>query len=122
MSKRDRVLLIRKIQFVILIGAVIGGIGIIVNSPLGDAVMAGTSNRVLFATAGMALLVVVAFAGSKLLFSNLPHEYAPDDDAVTRAEGNASAKVLGGLAEMKYAKKKRGKAPSFEEAYGFKKN
>ena len=122
MSKRDRVLLIRKIQFVILIGAVIGGIGIIVNSPLGGAAMAGTSNRVLFAAAGMALLVVVAFAGSKLLFTNLPHEDAPDDDAVSRAEGNASAKVLGGLIEIKYAKRKRGKEPSFAEAYGFKKN
>ncbi len=118
-SERAKALRTRQLEFAILIAAVLFGIGILVTGPAGQGSIFGFPNRALFACAGLMLLVAVVFSASKFLFSNLPAE-VPADDAVSKSEGAASARVIGGIVEAKYSgRAKSANDPSLEDYYGF---
>lgn len=119
MSKRQHVVAIRTIQFIILLGAVVGGVAILL-SGVGNGDLFGISNKAIFGTAGILLLGVVAYAGSKILYSNLPPEDFGEPDIISKHEGSASTRVLGSLAEQKYGTRKAApRGPSMSEYYGF---
>jgi hypothetical protein len=95
------------VQFVFLILLVVAAVVMLASSGLAAGSIFGFPLRAIYGLVGMCLVVVVAFAGQKMLFSNLPGEgSAYERDAMSRAEGVASEKGLGRLAQIKYGKRR----------------
>ena len=121
-SKRDKALFVRAAAFVFIIGALVVGITMISsNSATGSSIL-GMPKGAFFGLAGMVLLVVVAFAASKILFRNLP-PYDMDEDSVSRYGENVSSPASGKMIELKYAdlKPPKKRVAPFDEYFGTKK-
>jgi hypothetical protein len=120
MDNRSKALAIRIVQFLILFGAVLGGVSLLV-SGAGSGNLFGVSNRLVFGVAGLVLVVAVAFAGQKVLFSNLPSAYGNDKDTAPDA---GSSFALGKYYSLKYSDKpaKKSKADDLGSRFGLKKD
>lgn len=116
MQSRSQAVNSRRVQFVFLILLVVAAVVMLASSGLAAGSIFGFPLRAIYGLVGMCLVVVVAFAGQKMLFSNLPGEgSAYERDAMSRAEGVASEKGLGRLAQIKYGKRReRDKEVPFE--------
>ncbi|MFA5246728.1 MAG: hypothetical protein WC408_02430 [Candidatus Micrarchaeia archaeon] len=106
MALRTQEITFRRIQFVALILLVIFAVVLLVNSDLAGGLLFGISMKAVYGFVGMCLVVVVAISGQKMLFSNLPQDSA-EGDAISKAEGIASEKPLGRLAEITYSKRRQ---------------
>ncbi|MFA6329091.1 MAG: hypothetical protein WCX64_00210 [Candidatus Micrarchaeia archaeon] len=108
MASRQQAVNSRRLQFVFLILLVIAAVVMLANSDSGKNSVFGISMKAIYGVVGMVLIIVVAVAGQKTLFSNLPDdEPATGRDAMSKAEDVASEKGLGRLAEIKYAKRRK---------------
>ncbi len=119
MDKRSKALTIRVVEFLILFGAVLGGVGLLMQGA-GSGNLFGVSNKLVFGVAGLLLVVAVAFSARKLLFSNLPaREYGGSGEP---EEGSSLA--LGKYYSLKYSQKpdKKDSADDLGSRFGLKKD
>jgi hypothetical protein len=120
MGARQQVLLQRRIQFVVLLVLVVASIFFLASSDLGSGNVFGIPMKAVFGLAGMALLIAVAFAAQKILFSNLPAKDEGNNgyDPIRQVDDIASPKSLGRLAELKYGEHKEcGRDVAFERVF-----
>ena len=108
MGNLQSALALRKIQFLVLILLVGAATGILYNSEIGKQL--GPVVGLL----GMGLLLVVVFAGYKILFSNLPKDDEKKPDFVPDPEGRKSSSRM---LELKYSAGPKGKKGKFEDYY-----
>jgi hypothetical protein len=116
MASRQQAVNSRRVQFVFLILLVVAAVVMLASSGLAAGSVLGISMKAVYGFVGMVLVVVVAIAGQKTLFSNIPdEESAYERDVMSKAEGVASEKGLGRLAQIKYGKRReRDKEVPFE--------
>jgi len=108
MSTRQQAVDSRRLQFVLLILLVIAAVVMLANSDLGAGSVFGISMKAVYGFVGMVLVIVVAVSGQRTLFSNLPDDAQESGrDVISKAEGVASEKGLGRLAEIKYGKRRK---------------
>ena len=121
MGKREDALAARKVQFAMLVLLVVASVAILASSDIGKGSIFGIPMRAVLGLAGMLLIVVVVFAGAKIMFSNLPQDGSEEKDLVSDAANFASPRALERLAEIKYSQGRKARKAGFDEYYRVKK-
>ena len=111
----------RKVQFVMLVLLVVASVALMAASDIGKGSVFGIPMRAVIGLAGMLLIIVVVFAGGKIMFSNLPADDSEEKDLISDTAQVASPRALERLAEIKYSQKLNGRKVGFEEYYRVKK-
>lgn len=115
MNKREKTLLIRRIEFILVMLVLVAGLTTVINAPIMEGGI--LPMKLIFGAAGMVLIIVVAFAFSKFMFKNLPEDEPEKPTIADLAKEDVRAG--GRMAEIKYGtdgKKKPG-SEDFKEYY-----
>ncbi|NYZ74686.1 hypothetical protein H0O03_00265, partial [Candidatus Micrarchaeota archaeon] len=113
--KREKTLLLRRIEFIFVMLTLVGGLALVINAPIMEGGI--LPMKMIFGAAGMILIIVVAFAFSKFMFKNLPEEEPEKPTIADLAKEDVS--TGGRLAEIKYGRgvKKKSVAEDFQKYY-----